>query len=97
MPAPAVAPLLAAGARIAPFAGKVALALPAHLAAKGVTNMLMENNTRDAMDPAMEKLKQQQQERAQREAMERQRMAETQNRQRMVSDNSGSTTTGFGN
>ena len=50
---------------------------------------------RGAMDPAMKKLKEKQQERAQKEAMERQRMAETQNRQQMVADTSGSTTTGF--
>jgi len=108
MPAPAVAPLLGAGARLASmagrmgsvagrmaptvgrFAGKVAQRLPTHLAARGVTNV-----ARDAMDPAMQKLKEKQQERAQKEAMERQRMAETQNRQQMAADTSGSTTTGF--
>ena len=98
--APVIAPLLAAGARIAPtvgrFAGQVAQALPTHLAARGVTNLLMQGgNARDAMDPAMKKLKEKQQERAQKEAMERQRMAETQNRQQMLADTSGSTTTGF--
>ena len=98
--APVIAPLLAAGARIAPtvgrFAGQVAQALPTHLAARGVTNLLMQGgNARDAMDPAMKKLKEKQQERAQKEAMERQRMAEIQNRQQMLADTSGSTTTGF--
>tara|TARA_R100000234_G_C4943608_1_gene154038 strand:+ start:81 stop:446 length:366 start_codon:yes stop_codon:yes gene_type:complete len=101
MPAPAVAPMLGAGARLASMAGRMGSVAGrmggavGQVAQKVAPHLDKVQTVRGAMDPAMKKLKEKQQERAQKEAMERQRMAETQNRQQMVADTSGSTTTGF--
>mgnify|MGYP003108524596 CR=1 FL=1 len=85
---------LGVGARLASMAGRMGSRV-GQVAQKVAPHLDKVQTVRGAMDPAMKKLKEKQQERAQKEAMERQRMAETQNRQQMVADTSGSTTTGF--